>query len=101
MCPDMHACGIEITEPGLALLGFATNEIFSGGKEFLIHCFHALFVERTCVFNLLLSNFSELRINSGVVLISCLTFQNATGPEFFAEGWIFWIVRTFGFFFCI
>src|SRR5215472_1791523 len=94
----MHPGRIEVAEPRLAFLGLALHEVQRRIAELFVHGFHALLWQRAGILNCLFSNFAELRVNRGVILVSCFATQHSTRPEFLSERRVFWVVVILRFF---
>ncbi len=85
MREHVHAGRVEVAEPRRAFLGLAIHEIERGVEEFLIHRLHALTVERAGVFNGLLADPAELRIDRRIILVGRLALEHAAGTVALAE----------------
>src|ERR1700712_3402460 len=63
----MHARRVEPHEEGLAILFSLVDEVNREVPNFVVNCFHPLWVKRTRVLDLLLSDLAPARLGSRIV----------------------------------
>jgi hypothetical protein len=96
---DVHAGRVEPAEERLSGLVLPVDEAHRGSQELLVHRFHALGAEWTCVLDLLLTDPSKAGVLGGIVDLGGEGLEHATRPELCEERRVLRVVHVLWFIF--
>ena len=94
----MHSGGVDPGEKRFVYLTSPTHEVFGSSQELLVHCFHAFFGQRTCIYTHLVTPGPESRIFFGSVLVCGLALEY-TARQYLLAHRASWVICLFRFFF--
>ena len=98
MRPQMHPRAVPPTEEWLVAGVLTFHEVDRGGGGFIVNGLHPFLGQRTGVFDSLLADRAEPRIDRGIIFAGGFAFQHTARAEFLHVFRVLRIIGQFGFF---